>query len=239
MTIPKVIRYWSRWGNLCLPMLLQRTILGKLSGINTQTVWGLCFTPSLSHPNNRNVYTFIYKTCTLAVHRKWYMNEYQWTVFVFIWHIDMYLPFCVSIFCCYHACIAWLYQNSLTPLAMYCECFPGQSWGVMTCGDYIKFIYSCDKIYEIYRYVYNNYHSNSGDKNVYKHCALLLLSMLTFIFFLFICNNRRAWFEFCAFASIHINMWMLKINKDNLRLCSVYHKFHESSLRGIDCSFHQ
>lgn len=138
MTIPKVIWYWSRWGNLCLPMLLQRTILVKLSGINTQSVWGLCFTPSLSHPNNRNVYTFIYKTCTLAVHRKWYMNEYQWTVFVFIWHIDMYLPFCVSIFCCYHACIAWLYQNSLTPLAMYCECFPGQSWGVMTCGDYIK-----------------------------------------------------------------------------------------------------
>lgn len=138
MTIPKVIRYWSRWGNLCLSMLLQRTILGKLSGINTQTVWGLYFTPSLSHPNNRNVYRFIYKTCTLAVHRKWYMNEYQWTVFVFIWHIDMYLPFCVSIFCCYHACIAWLYQNSLTPLAMYCECFPGQSWGVMTCGDYIK-----------------------------------------------------------------------------------------------------
>lgn len=95
----------------------------------------------------------------------------------------MYLPFCVSIFCCYHACIAWLYQNSLTPLAMYCECFPGQSWDVMTCGDYIKFIYSCDKIYEIYRYVYNNYHSNSGDTNVYKHCALLLFSMLTFIFF--------------------------------------------------------
>lgn len=58
-------------------------------------------------------------------------------------------------------------------------------------------------------------------------------------FFLFICNNRRAWFEFCAFASIHINMWMLKINKDNLRLCSVYHKFHETSLRGIGCSFHQ
>lgn len=219
-------------------MLLQRTILGKLSGINTQTVWGLCFTPSLSHPNNRNVYTFIYKTCTLAVHRKWYMNEYQWTVFVFIWHIDMYLPFCVSIFCCYHACIAWLYQNSLTPLAMYCECFPGQSWGVMTCGDFIKFIYSCDKIYEIYRYVYNNYHSNSGDRN-----CLQTLRTFTFVYvdihFLFICNNRRACYEFCAFASIHINMWMLKINKDNLRLCSVYHKFHESSLRGIGCSFRQ
>lgn len=59
VTIPKVIRYWSRWGNLCLPMLLQRTILGKLSGINTQTVWGLCFTPSFSHPNNRNVYVYI------------------------------------------------------------------------------------------------------------------------------------------------------------------------------------
>lgn len=239
MTI-KVIWYWSRWGNLCLPMLLQRTILGKLSGINTQTVWGLCFTPSLSHPNNRNVYIRLYTKHALwpSIESDIWMSTSE-LFFVFIWHIDMYLPFCVSIFCCYHACIAWLYQNSLTPLAMYCECFPGQSWGVMTCGDFIKFIYSCDKIYEIYRYVYNNYHSNSGDTNVYKHCALLLLSMLTFIFFLFICNNRRACYEFCAFASDHINMWMLKINKDNIRLCSVYHKFHESSLRGIGCSFRQ
>lgn len=171
---------------MCLPTLLQRTILGKLSGINTQTVWGLCFTPSLSHPNNRNVITCIYKTCTLAVHRKWYMNEYQWTVFVFIWHIDMYLPFCVSIFCCYHACIAWLYQNSLTPLAMYCKCFPGQSWGVMTCGDYIKFIYSCDRIYEIYRYVYNNYHSNSGDTNCLQKLRTFTFCLCWHSFFFYL-----------------------------------------------------
>lgn len=161
-------QYWSSWAAL-IHRLCGVSVLHPLSP--TQTIV---------------MYTFIYKTCTLAVHRKWYMNEYQWTVFVFIWHIDMYLPFCVSIFCCYHACIAWLYQNSLTPLAMYCKCFPGQSWGVMTCGDYIKFIYSCDRIYEIYRYVYNNYHSNSGDTNVYKHCPLLLLSMLTFIFFIYL-----------------------------------------------------
>lgn len=94
-------QYWSSWAAL----------INKLCGV------------SVSHPLSPTqtivMCTFIYKTCTLAVHRKWYMNEYQWTVFVFIWHIDMYLPFCVSIFCCYHACIAWLYQNSLTPLAMY------------------------------------------------------------------------------------------------------------------------
>lgn len=184
MTIPKVIWYWSRWGNLCLPMLLQRTILVKLSGINTQSVWGLCFTPSLSHPNNRNVYTFIYKTCTLAVHRKWYMNEYQWTVFVFIWHIDMYLPFCVSIFCCYHACIAWLYQNSLTPLAMYCECFPGQSWGVMTRGDFIKLSIVVIKYMKYIDMFIIIIIRIPVTQTVYKHCALLLLSMLTFIFYL-------------------------------------------------------
>lgn len=167
------------------------------------------------------------------------MNEYQWTVFVFIWHIDMYLPFCVSIFCCYHACIAWLYQNSLTPLAMYCECFRGQSWGVMTCGDFIKLSIV---VIEYMKYI---------DMFIIIIIRIPVTQMFTNIahfyfclcwhsfFFLFICNNRRAWFEFCAFASIHINMWMLKINKDNLRLCSVYHKFHESSLRGIDCSFHQ
>lgn len=120
--------------------------------------------------------------------------------FVFIWHIDMYLPFCVSIFCCYHACIAWLYQNSLTPLAMYCECFPGQSWGVMTCGDYIKFIYSCDRIYEIYRYVYNNYHSNPVTETVYKHCALLLLSMLTFIFYLSVIIEGH------VMSSVHLHL---------------------------------
>lgn len=50
-------------------------------------------------------------------------------------------------------------------LVMYCECFLGQLWGVMICGDFIKFIYSCDKIYEIYRYVYNNYYLNFGDIN--------------------------------------------------------------------------
>lgn len=168
---------------------------------------------------------------------------YEWVpvncFFVFIWHIDMYLPFCVSIFCCYHACIAWLYQNSLTPLAMYCECFPGQSWSVMTCGDYIKLsivVIEYMKYIDMFMIIIIRI---PVTQTVYKHCALLLLSMLTFIFFLFICNNRRACYEFCAFASDHINMWMLKINKDNLRLCSVYHKFHESSLRGIDCSFHQ
>lgn len=210
--------------------------MGKLSGINTQTVWGLCFTPSLSHPNNRIVYTFIYKTCTLAVHRKWYMNEYQWTVFVLIWHIDMYLPFCVSIFCCYHACIAWLYQNSLTPLAMYCECFRGQSWGVMTCGDFIKLSIV---VIEYMKYIdmFIIIIIRIPVTKMFTNIAHFYFCLCWHSFFLFICNNRSAWFEFCAFASDHINMWMLKINKDNLRLCSVYHKFHESSLRGIGCSF--
>lgn len=91
----------------------------------------------LSHPNNRNVYVYI-QNMHLTVHREWYMNEYQWTVYVFIWHIDMYLPFCVSIFCCYHACRALFNQNSLTALAMYMyyKCLPGQSWSVMTFGDF-------------------------------------------------------------------------------------------------------
>lgn len=184
-------------------MLLQRTILGKLSGINTQTVWGLCFTPSLSHPNNRNVYTSIYKTCTLAVHRKWYMNEYLWTVFVFIWHIDMYLPFCVSIFCCYHACIAWLYQNSLTPLAMYCECFPGQSWGVMTCGDYIKLSIVVIKYMKYIDMFIIIIIQIPVTQTVYKHCALLLLSMLTFIFF-----NLSVIIEGHGLSSVHLHLFI-------------------------------
>lgn len=71
-------------------------------------------------------------------------------------------------------------------LVMYCECFLGQLWGVMICGDYIKFIYSCDKIYEIYRYVYDNYYLNFGDINVYKYCVFLFLFMLIFIFYLFV-----------------------------------------------------
>lgn len=91
-------------------------------------------------------------------------------------------------------------------LVMYCECFLGQLWGVMKCGDYIKFIYSCDKIYEIYRYVYNNYYLNFGDINVYKYCVFLFLFMLIFIFFLFICNNRRVCYEFFVFVLDYINM---------------------------------
>lgn len=95
----------------------------------------------------------------------------------------MYLPFCVSIFCCYHACIAWLYQISLTPLAMYCECFPGQSWGVMTCGDYIKLsivVIKYMKYIDMFMIIIIRI---PVTQTVYKHCALLLLSMLTFIFF--------------------------------------------------------
>lgn len=184
-------------------MLLQRTILGKLSGINTQTVWGLCFTPSLSHPNNRNVYTFIYKTCTLAVHRKWYMNEYQWTVFVFIWHIDMYLPFCVSIFCCYHACIAWLYQNSLTPLACIVNASQvsrGVLWHAVIILSLSIVVIKYMKYIDMFIIIIIQI---PVTQTVYKHCALLLLSMLTFIFF-----NLSVIIEGHGLSSVHLHLFI-------------------------------
>lgn len=209
-------QYWPSWAAL----------LHRLCGVFVYPP------PPFQTTKTIAICTFIYKTCTLTVHREWYMNENQWTVYVFIWHIGMYLPFCVSIFVVIMRVSHGFNQNSLTPSDMYYKCYPGQSWGVMTFGDFklsivvIKYMKYIDMF--IMFIIQIRWH-----KMMFTNIAHFYF-WLCWHTFLFICNKRRAWYEFCAFASDHINIWwMTKINKDNLWLCSVYHKFHESSLRGI------